>query len=438
MVLHHEGKTTGRSRHTLSNRQIFRQRWARRMPPSDEHLWRAAGFDVAHYAVDRTPGLARPEIARPVLTRARSEVGSGPAAGLPAFRWALKIASPAGKAGLAWGDLHFARALAAALERLGQEVVIDSRGAQHRDSAYLDDVVLVLRGLAPVPPQPGRVNLMWVISHPDLVSVDEVQTYNAVFAAGAPWAARMSDQLGQPVGTLLQCTDPALFHPDVATPDTGEPVLFVGNSRNVFRPIVRDAINAGVEVGVYGTLWEKFVDHRFIRGQYLPNECVAAAYRSAGVLLNDHWDDMRREGFVSNRVFDATAAGARVVSDEVPGLKEMFGGHVLTYRTEAELKELLTRPPDEVFPSAAERRALAAQVHREHSFDARARALLERGRTDLDRLTVGFSDSTGGTPLPPGRTTRPGPPLRRPRRRRGRARRWRVRRSPSPRQPPPA
>jgi glycosyltransferase involved in cell wall biosynthesis len=378
VVIHHEGKTGGRSKHTPSNRKIFRERWSGRVPRGDEHLWQAAGFTVAHYRVDKTPGVARPEIARPVLTRQLGQVSEGPAKGLPTFRWAIKIASPAGKPGVSWGDLHFARALGGSLERLGQSVVIDSRGAHDRDSAYLDDIVLVLRGLVPVAPQPGRVNLLWVISHPDMVDVDEIRPYDGVFAAGAPWAERMSEELEQPVETLLQCTDPQRFHPRVAEPDTGEPVLFIGNSRKVFRPIVRDAINAGVDVAVYGTLWEGFLDRRFIRGRYFPNEKVAAAYRSAGVLLNDHWEDMRREGFISNRIFDATAAGARVVSDDVPGIEEMFGGLVHTYRTVDELKELLTRHRDE-FPGEEERLLLSEKVRREHSFDARARTLLDAG-----------------------------------------------------------
>jgi O-antigen biosynthesis protein len=376
IVVHHEGKTGGRSKHTPLNRKVFRERWSGRVPRGDEDLWRAAGFSVAHYRVDKSTGVARPEVARPVLTRRIGEVSDGPANGLPAFRWAIKIAAPAGDAGLAWGDRHFALALAAALRRLGQDAVVDFRGAHDRDTAYLDDVVLVLRGLSRVEPQPGRVNLLWVISHPDRVDVAEMQLFDGVFSAGVPWAERMSEQMDQPVQTLLQCTDPERFRPDCAVPDTGDPVLFVGNSRNIFRPVVRDAIAAGADVAIYGTLWNQFVDGRHIRGPYLSNEQLAVAYRSAGVVLNDHWDDMRREGFLSNRVFDATAAGARLISDDVPGVEELFGGLVQTYRTVDDLRELL-RHPAEVFPAEKERSRLAEVVRREHSFDARARVLLD-------------------------------------------------------------
>src|SRR4029450_6877770 len=100
---------------------------------------------------------------------------------------------------------------------------------------------------------------------------------------------------------------------------TGDPVLFVGNSRRVLRPVVRDALAAGLPLAVYGDLWSGLGPEGVVRGRWGPNDQLAAAYRSAGVVLNDHHNDMRAEGFVSNRLFDAGASGARVITDPVPG-----------------------------------------------------------------------------------------------------------------------
>ena len=376
-VVHLESKTPGRGANTGPNRRIFRDRWTDRIPRGDERLWEAAGFTVPHYIPDVSSDDGLPQVGRPLVTRRPERVPVGPATGLPSLRWAIKIAAPAGPAALRWGDLHFAHALGAALEQLCQTVVIDHRTTHVRRTSYLDDVVLVLRGLERVRPQPGRVNLLWVISHPDMVEPDEVAEFDAVFAAGAPWAARMSEEAGRAVELLLQCTEPERFRPDAARPDSGEDVLFVGNSRSVFRPIVRDAIAAGANLSVYGHGWEEFVDQRSIKGSYFPNDQLPAAYRAAGVLLNDHWEDMRREGFVSNRIFDAAASGARVVSDDVPGVEDMLDGLVRTYRTVDELRDLLTKPRDEVFPAEEERLRIASMVRRDHSFAARARTLLD-------------------------------------------------------------
>ena len=38
-------------------------------------------------------------------------------------------------------------------------------------------------------------------------------------------------------------------------------------------------------------------------------------YSSAKIVLNDHWPDMRAHGFLSNRLYDALACGAFVISD---------------------------------------------------------------------------------------------------------------------------
>jgi glycosyltransferase involved in cell wall biosynthesis len=352
---------------TAADDALFAARWPSR--PSRRDLWAAAGF-----AVSWTPA-GEALVGRLPRSRDRAVPAERAEAGLPALRWAIKIGAPWSPVARRWGDLHFARSLAAALERLGQQVVIDHRPALQRDHRGLDDVVLTLRGLFAVTPPPDTVNLLWVISHPDLVTPGEAAAYDRVFAASALWASRFSAGTGLAVEPLLQATDPARFHPDPSVADTGEPVLFVGNSRGVFRPVVRDLLAAGVEVGINGAGWERFVDARHVRARLLANEDLPAHYRAAGVVLNDHWDDMREAGFWSNRLFDAAASGARVVSDHIDGTESLFHGLVHTYRTPEELVALV-RGAAELFPPAAERAERARRLGREHSFDERARTLL--------------------------------------------------------------
>ncbi|HET9654766.1 MAG TPA: glycosyltransferase, partial [Kineosporiaceae bacterium] len=317
----------------------------------------------------------------------------------PVLCWTIKTALPVGPDAVRWGDLHFAQALAAALERLGQRAAIDHRPAMGLPATQPEDVVLVLRGLEAAPGPcpagqrtgdhlghgqhghghdgcPGVVRLMWVISHPGDVTDDELRAQHRVFAASTVWAQRAGVRAGVEVLPLLQCTDPERFHPDAAPPDTGDAVLFVGNSRNVFRPVVRDLLAAGVDVAIYGDRWDRFLGPGRVRGRHVPNERLAAAYASAGVVLNDHWDDMRAEGFYSNRLFDAAACGARIVSDHIPGTQELFGGLVRTFEDPDELVRLVRTVPDG-FPEPARRRELAGRVATDHSFDARARTLLD-------------------------------------------------------------
>lgn len=350
--------------------------------PADLSPYEGARVELVSVHTHRAPdGTAvRPEPRH--TRRSTTAVADGPAAGLPGLRWALVTAAPAGPRGRGWGDLHFAEALARSLRRLGQDAHVYAREAEARGSAHLDDVRLVLRGLDPVRADPGRTTLTWVISHPDAVGDDEVRRSDLVFAAGRTWAAEAAERTGREVRFLPQCTDPSRFRPGPA-PSTGTPGrLFVGNSRRVQRPSVATLVGAGVPLSVYGGGWEDLVPEHVVAGQYLPNDLLGQAYWDAGMVLNDHWADMRRQGFIANRVIDAVAAGGRVVSDHVDGLEELLGDAVRTWRTPQELLDLVTAPPGDVFGTEADRREAARRVAAEHSFDARALVLL-RAAADL-------------------------------------------------------
>jgi len=381
-VAHHESKSPGRYLKHLANRQVYLDRWRDRPEPrDDEALWQSAGYTVVdHRVAPRKNEPVELSIPQPVLRRAgpRVEVTDRP------LRWAIKNPAPAGEGGERWGDTHFAASLATALRDLGHDVAVDRRPAWERTTGVLDDVALVLRGLEAYEPRPDQVTVAWVISHPGDVEPEELRRCDRVAAASTAWAERVTAEWGIPVEPLLQATDPALFHPHDGLAGTGAQVLFVGNSRRVLRPVVRDALEAGLPLTVYGDLWEGLVPDGVVAGRSVPNEELSALYAGAGVVLNDHWDDMRAAGFVSNRLFDAVASGARVVTDDVGGLQELFGPSVQTYAGPDDLRRLATlTDPDQVFGDSEARRATAERVRREHSFRARAETLDQLARSAL-------------------------------------------------------
>lgn len=295
----------------------------------------------------------------------------------PALRWCLDIAAPAAPRGRLWGDYHFARSLGSALERLGQRVVLDHPETRGRASRDLDDVVCVIRGLDPVPvPTSPRTRLIWVISHPDTVTAAELAGYDRRFAAGSAWAEHRSRDWRLPIQVLPQCTDPERFHPDAERADTGPEVLFVGNVRNSRRPLPEAALAAGLGVVVYGDGWSGIGEHW--HGRHVPNHELGRLYASAGVVLADHWPDMRANGFISNRVFDVLACAGRLVTDEVSGLAEILpGAPVRTVRDPDEVRFLAEPGWRASFPKIEARRAFGAMVIRDHSFDTRAHHLLD-------------------------------------------------------------
>jgi O-antigen biosynthesis protein len=270
-----------------------------------------------------------------------------------------------------WGDHHFAIGLANALERLGHKADVYYHEEELRDKY---DVALVLRGLTKYSLTPDAVNAIWSISHPDQVSFDEFEEFDLVFTASMSYRAMVAQMIGRHALPLLQATDRDRFfpHPDV---ERGAALLFVGNSRKVDRPTVRYSLEAGLPIVIHGSGWEGIVPPAAIRSTYLPNEEASIAYARAGAVLNDHWQSMKDFGFISNRVFDAVASGATVISDSFPELKRVFGGELHTFTTKSDFiylaHRVLASQPDKDAQMNA-----AMEVLDHHTLDARAKAIV--------------------------------------------------------------
>ncbi|WP_109472453.1 glycosyltransferase [Ornithinimicrobium cavernae] len=292
------------------------------------------------------------------------------------LRWAIKIGPPTVERRTNWGDWHFARSLKASLERLGHEVSIDCKGEWYRPSSVLDDVVLQMRGVSVYEVNPGHTNVSWVISHPDRVTAGELSDYDLVFGASPRWCGAMTQRLGRPVLPMLQCTDHHRFHPVEPDRRRAHQVLAVANARGL-RPSVAAALDSGIVPAVYGLRWEGLLPEGAWQAPYIPNEELPGVYCAAGVVLNDHWDDMRDLGILSNRLFDLAACDARVISDYLPEVEEVFGDVVLTFGEGTDLAELVAAQLTESPERAEARRALGARIRTEHTFDARAAQLSE-------------------------------------------------------------
>jgi hypothetical protein len=333
------------------------------------------------------PATADPEGLRALAARRLDHDGFGRPLSI-----AIKICPPSWDGAERWGDLHFARAIADELERRGHRPLIQVVEEWDDADGRMCDVALHLRGLYPYVPRRGQLSLLWTISHPELVTAAECDRFDAVFTASPRHAAVVGEHAGVPVRVLEQATDPVVFFPD---PDAAHdhPLLFVGNTRGVHRRIVRDAVAAGLRPRIWGSGWAPFVDRALVAGDYLPNDQVRRAYSSAGAVLNDHWDDMREQGFVSNRVYDVLASGGVLVSDDLPELREAFGDAVATYKTPDELAAHVERLLAD--PAARERMAARGRdlVLARHTFARRVDTLLsvireQMGSTSTQHLPM--------------------------------------------------
>ncbi len=254
---------------------------------------------------------------------------------------AIKIPAPTWEGVNSWGDYHIAVLLKKQLENEGYYVLLQILPEWDNNDGMECDVVIVLRGLSRYITKTHQINIMWNVSHPDKVTLEEYEEYDKVFIASKLWADKIAKQVTVPVETMLQCTDPERFHEpnEEEKAEYQQQLLFVGNSRNVYRKVLKDLLPTEYDLAVYGNDWEKIIPEQYIRGEYISNDELYRHYGSADILLNDHWADMREQGFVSNRIYDGIASGAFIMSDSVRDMGEIEK-YICVYETPEELNKL--------------------------------------------------------------------------------------------------
>ncbi|RBQ22786.1 hypothetical protein ALNOE001_14790 [Candidatus Methanobinarius endosymbioticus] len=271
-----------------------------------------------------------------------------------------------------WGDYHFALALKKYFERKNYKTKIVLK--DNCDNKNNSDVNLILRGLYPYELDNNKINLMWNISHPDLATIEEYNQYDHVFIASDFYANQLKELLSVPVTPLLQCTDPEIFYPKPSRKYKHD-ILFVGNTRNIFRKAIKYIFPTNRDLGIYGKGWRNFIPEKSINGIHISNKELNQAYSSCKILLNDHWEDMAEKGFISNRIFDGFASGAFLISDEVKG-SEIFKDMLVTYNNKEELNNLI-----EYYLSNDEERKQKVKNSREmiltnHTFENRVEEII--------------------------------------------------------------
>jgi hypothetical protein len=287
----------------------------------------------------------------------------------------IQIGSPGWEAANAGGDAPLARSLARALGRRGHTTLVQVDSEAGSPGGQCLDVLLTLRGRAAVDPTtPGRLNLLWLISHPSEVDPRELDRYDRVLVASRRYVSELQRRARPTVEPLLQFTDPELFHPD-PDPEARHELAFVGNWRSVLRPVVWDALATGRPLALYGRGWDRIAPEHTV-AEHVPHGDLRRVYSSTDILLCDHWDDMREHGFLSNRVFDALACRTFVIADDNAAIADELAGAVETYADAGDLAAKLDR-----YLSSPDARAEAAQLGRalvmeRHTVDRRALELL--------------------------------------------------------------
>ncbi len=160
-----------------------------------------------------------------------------------------------------------------------------------------------------------------------------LKDFDAIATASESLADALKS-LGLNAFYIPQFTNTSKFFPDYDETLKSE-VFFVGRFAQ-YRRAPQAVINAGLPITIYGPDWQGFA-----KADAIDYNLLNKHYSSAKIVLNDTRSEMLLHGVISNRIFDATACEALVISDYMPEIEKIYGDTVPMWKTEAELIELI-------------------------------------------------------------------------------------------------
>jgi len=234
-----------------------------------------------------------------------------------------------------WGDAAFAKNLANEFNRLGIATKIACFEDWYKDSKY--QVSLTISGKFAYKPNQNRKNLLWIISHPEIRTIEELNAFNHVFIASEYFHNLVKNDISGNSSVLNQATNFAL---NDSKKNKMYDLLFVGNNyydNFPARKIIYDLNEMNRDkVKVIGKNWHKYLPKKNILADFLDYHKLPEIYSSAKIVLNDHHEYMRRFGFINNRAFDLAAIKQFQISDYVEGIDSLG---IESYKSREELNE---------------------------------------------------------------------------------------------------
>jgi hypothetical protein len=185
-----------------------------------------------------------------------------------------------------------------------------------------------------------------------------------------------------PTQFLHLAADPAFFRPMPPINDYAHEVTYLGHYRQTidrqpeFEQIQMLTAASLFDLGLYGFRWE---EHSLLSAYHrgtLPLDQMSLLYSSSKIVLGTTENRQRKVGMINNRIFEALACGACVISDHSNALEAIFGDLLIYAHTPWEALQLIKT----WLPMEDERRARSFQARdfilNHHTYDHRIPDLL--------------------------------------------------------------
>lgn len=233
------------------------------------------------------------------------------------------------------------------------------------------DITIHLFG-SPAKLPKSAYKIVWIYSHPDRVNASVLSQYDKIFCL-SPSFIKKINEMGFEAELMTGATARRPVQSEIKYD-----IVFVGNSRRLpyGRKIVQDVGETPYNFKVWGWGWKNILPQRYYGGEYIDNQRLDELYASSLITLNDHHEDMSREGFVSVRIFDILASGGFCISDKNSGTEEIFGDSVPQYESPEHLSQLIDfyiNHPDERLKLMEKGREIALS----HTWQKRAEQFLK-------------------------------------------------------------
>ncbi len=246
------------------------------------------------------------------------------------------------------GDYFTALGLGRELEKEGHQVVYFSERPVYEwlSPTSKIDVLLVFRHTydpTPLKRFPGVVTIAWVRGYADKWrKMPWFKNYDGVIASSQKALDSVAAYTDPKkcLGVLMLAADTDLFAPGPERSHLKTDISFVGNLFEVEREFAKNfELPHGAEFRFYGKLENPKHPMSKYHCGVVPHRKVAEIYNSSKIVIEDCTPMCKPWGCINSRTFEAMATGACVVSNQTPGLEELFGNSIVVYKNDLDFKK---------------------------------------------------------------------------------------------------